>query len=178
MGAQIEIASNAMSVVDGDAHATISATLLAPDGFDPGAALVEIRVTNETGKSSVMRLSRTETETFSLVLAKLADDFSARCGISVPEKVLLDEPSTITRNDLLKALLPLPLDVEVNVSLAGEQLAITGLALDGSQGTPDEKPWYSIQLDPRCVKAAFGSWRIPSEQQRFILSGEYQHHGV
>ncbi|GLY97728.1 hypothetical protein [Actinoplanes sp. NBRC 103695] len=168
MGSQIEIEVQRV----GEARGMISTTLLVPDGSDPDADLIELRLTDSAGASTATRLSRSEAETFALALARIVDDFVTRCGGRMLADVLRQEARTITRDELLKQLLTLPRDVEINVNVAGEQLAITGLVLDGLYGGLADSPWYSFQLNRGCVEAALESWHVPPEQRQTILDSE------
>ncbi|MCA2219125.1 hypothetical protein [Jidongwangia harbinensis] len=131
-------------VVVDETRGRLAVTVIDPCGTDPDADLVEIRV--EDGTSTV-RLSKVETELLGLLLSRLVDDFNARGRPVTSAETAQPEGRSMTRDALLKALLPLPREAEIDVQIGAEHLALTGL---GPAWEPAEG-WFALQCHPSDV---------------------------
>lgn len=141
---------------------TINTTLLDPGSTDPNADLVEVRVTDNSGNSATMRLSSAETDAFALALTQFVDKCRADNSGLAPEQIDLTHETT--RDDLLRMLLPLRRNDVIDVNVAGESLAITGLTRNDDHGS-ELDPWYSLELNPGCVADLLRAWRIAPVQR-------------
>jgi hypothetical protein len=114
-------------IIQGDQK--LSATVV--DSSDPSTLteMVEIRLSTN-GTTNSMRLTKTEADVFSLLLARLADDAAEldatreQPGIA---ELTAEEDRSITRDDLISVLLNLPRRSEVNLQIGTEHVAITGI---------------------------------------------------
>jgi hypothetical protein len=134
-------------VVIDEVRGKLAVTVVNPYSTDPDADLVEIRVGDGTGAVRVVRLSKVETELLGLLLGRLVDDFNARGRPVTPAETAQPEGRSMTRDALLKALLPLPREAEIDVQIGAEHIALTGL---GPAWEPAEG-WFALQCNPSDV---------------------------
>lgn len=138
----------------------VFATPVTPTSTDPHAPLAEIHLDGATA-----RLSATEAELLGLALCAIVDDFRMRDAAAPLAEVVVGEGRTLTRDELIKALLPLPRDAQVNVSLGGESIGITGLCRCGD----GEEIWYSLRCNTRCLGDVLEEWRVARSVRQEIL---------
>jgi hypothetical protein len=143
MSTQVDIGGNPITTPVDTARGKLSTTVIDPYATDPDADLIEIRVENGGGAGRTVRLSKVETELLALLLGRLVDDFNARNRSVAPAEIAQSEGRSMTRDALLKALLPLPRDAEVDVQIGSEHIALTGL---GPAWEPTEG-WFALQCN-------------------------------
>ncbi|MFI5935948.1 hypothetical protein [Actinoplanes sp. NPDC051494] len=143
MNIQIEIDGNAIHTADDLVGGKVSITVIDSDDIDPDADLVELHSEDSSGATCTVRLSRCTAQVLALLLGKVVDSDLGFRPASVEE---LDPRNghSLSRDALLKALLPLPREAEIDVQIGADYLAITGLG----PGRGPESDWFALQCNP------------------------------
>jgi hypothetical protein len=168
VGVQIKIEGNPVTTADGDVRGNISATQVEPRSTEPRPGPVEVRVEASDGTASVIRLSTVEAEMFALVLGKIVDD--CRLRGEDPEAAENDDwdGRSITRDQLIKQLLPLPRDAAIDVQLFHEHIALFGL---GHKRSPEENR-YPLEASAVALGEVLMTWGLPEAQVVRALRGD------
>ncbi|MET0496077.1 MAG: hypothetical protein ABW000_23365 [Actinoplanes sp.] len=131
------------------------------------AQFVEIRL-SANDSTNTIRLTKTETDVFSLSLARLAGDPSDLVEPVVdPEAVadrLTQEGRAITRDELIRMLLDLPRESEIDVQIGTEHVAVTGVV-------PWGRNWAALQCHRPDFLELLEAWRLPADIQEQIANG-------
>jgi hypothetical protein len=143
MSTPIDASGTLITAADGMIKDKISMTIIETAGTDPNADLVEIRTETKSGAVSTVRLSKAETEVFALLLSKVVDDCNVQWGLATTDGPSHWEGRSITRDELLKAMLPLPRNAEIDVQVGADHLAITGLVSAWGPGGG----WFALQCN-------------------------------
>ncbi|GLZ01625.1 hypothetical protein [Actinoplanes sp. NBRC 103695] len=166
MTTRIEITGHTQSPAT-DARLALSAELVEPQSLGQLGDRVELQITTSNGASGRVRLSTAEAATLAVLLSKVVDDFDRREADPL-EKVIVDGGRTITRDELIGALLLLPRSAEIDARIGGQYVGITGLERAGD----DVEAWWTLECNPRCVKDLLIDWHVPQHWQEQILRGD------
>ena len=147
-----------------ETRGSLSASLVGSSDAGTPADLVEIRLSTN-GASHTLRLTKTEADVFSLLLARLADDPDAGSEDSATAVRLTDERRSITRDQLIKLLLGLPRKSEIDVQIGTEHVGISGVVPWGRD------TWASLQCHHPDFLDLLEAWRLPADVHEQILNG-------
>jgi hypothetical protein len=114
-------------IIQGDQK--LSATVVNSSEASALTELVEVRLSTN-GTTNSMRLTKTEADVFSLLLARLADDADDLDDASEEPgfaQLSAEEDRSITRDELISVLLNLPRRSALNLHIGNEHVAITGV---------------------------------------------------
>jgi hypothetical protein len=153
MSTQVDIDGYPITTTDDPVRSKLTTTVIDQYGTDPDADLIEIRLGAGDGAAITVRLSKVETELLALLLSRLVDDFNVRGRPVTQSEIARSDGRSMTRDALLKALLPLPREAEIDVQVGSEHIALTGL---GPAWEPTEG-WFALQCNQSDVSSLMES---------------------
>ncbi|MGW4946353.1 hypothetical protein ACWEOZ_32765 [Actinoplanes sp. NPDC004185] len=165
---RIEITGHAESPTDGTIAVTLSEAPIEPHSRELPGNVVTLQIMTSHGSGGWAELSKAEAATVAVLLNKIVDDLNAYREASPLEKAIMDEGRTITRDELVRALLRLPKSTEINARIAGQYIGIVGLERAGD----GNETWWALKCNPRCVRDVLSAWQVPPNHQEEILRGD------
>ena len=172
MTVQVETGSYDGIKLGGEVCGGISANLVRSGDAAATGGMIEIRL-NTDGATGTLRLTKTEADVFSLLLARLAgdpdevDDLDVDSEISAIAERITKKGRSITRDELIGMLLNLPRKSEIDVQIGTEHVGITGVVPWGR----GRKNWAALQCHRPDFLEVLEGWRLPEDVQEQIIDG-------
>jgi hypothetical protein len=168
MSAQIEIGTYDGIRQGDETGGCLSANVVGSSDPCVTEDLVEIRL-SVNGTTNSLRLTRTETDVFSLMLARLADDAGEAADLEPAGEAFAErltrEGRSITRDELIRMLLELPRRSEIDIQIGTEHVGIAGVMPWGRSN------WAALQ----CLRPDFldllEAWCLPADIHEQIVNG-------